>query len=592
MKLRILKYFVIYFLFLLFCSCAKIGSPTGGPADKIPPKILKSIPENGAINFKGDKIYLTFDEYIQLNKINENLIISPPLKNDIKTTIRHKTLIINLNNKLEDSVTYCLNFGSSIVDFREANPIENFEFVFSTGSKIDSFSITGKVLKAFDLEPPDKNTYVLIYNNLNDTAPLKVRPLYVGRCDKNGDFKINYLKDGKYRIYALTDKNNNLKYDLKDEYFAFVDTIVEINDKIFKNNKIYLIDSTIIDSAKVDSLMKQQNFESIYTTSINLKLFKEEERNQYILSKNRPDSIKIVVNFNRSLFDDNFNFNLLDLKPSSDKWYLKEINKQKDTVTIWLIDSTLFAHDTLMTIVKYSILDTSDNYIEKIDTINFIYYGRKELKNKQIEKNFKIKLNTSLQGQGIKELDEDLYIISPFPIKRIDKELFTLQKFQDTIYKEIPIIADIDTLNKRIIRIKADLKPGEKYKLIAKEEAIKSFYNHYNDTLNILFECRKEDYYGKLILNFDRNYKDVIIQLLNMKGKIVKEEKLGDRKKLIFNYLQPGQYKLKAYFDKNNNNKWDTGNYRKKIQPEEVIFYQGSIDIRSNWEIEINWQIF
>jgi len=586
-------FLVTLFLIFLFNKCAKIGSPTGGQSDKIPPKIIKSIPENGAVNFKGNKIYITFDEFVQINKLNENLIVSPPLKNNIKTTIRHKTLILDLNNELEDSVTYCLNFGSSIVDFHESNPLENFEYVFSTGPNIDSFSITGKVLKAFNLEPPDKNTFVLVYKNLSDTAPLKTQPLYIGRCDKEGNYQINYLKEGRYRIYALTDKNNNFKFDLNDEYFAFYDSIVEINAKNFVESKVYILDSSLISTFKVDSLVEHKIFNKRYTASINLKLFLEEQKNQFIISKNRPDSNRFLIFFNRSLFDNNFEIFPLNFKPSVEKWFLKEISANKDTFMVWLIDSILYSQDTLICTVKYSVLDTLENLTNKIDTINFILFGRRGLTEKKTQEDKKIKLYTSLQGRNIKELSEDLYLISPYPIYCLNSDLIKIQKIKDTINNEdIKFLAEVDSLNFRKIKIKADFKPGSKYNIIVLPLAVKTFYQQINDTLNFQFECRKEDYYGKLVINIDKKYTNLIIQLLSMKGEILNEKRVDNENTIVFNYLQPGQYKLRTIIDNNNNGKWDTGNFKKKIQPEEVIYYKGNIEIRSNWEVNLNWQIF
>lgn len=590
--MKFCKFFLLYgFLILTFYNCAKVGAPTGGKVDKNPPKILKSVPENGSVNFKGNKIYITFDEFIQLNKLNENLIISPPLKNDIKATIRNKTLIIDLNNQLEDSVTYCLNFGNSIVDYRESNPLENFEFIFSTGPSIDSFSITGNVLKAYNLEPPDKNTFVVVYNDLSDTAPIKNRPLYVGRCDKEGNFKINYLKEGKYRIYALTDKNNNLKFDLQDEYFAFLDTIVEINSNTFKENNVYLHDSKYIDSSQVDSLLSTENLLKVYTIHVNLRLYQEEQKNQFILSKSRPDSIKIVVAFNRSLLDENFDIKPINIKPINANWYLKEINTKKDSIIIWIIDSILYSQDTLKFALNYTVLDSTENFTNKEDTITFVYFGRKELKSKNIQKKDKIILSTSLLGKSVKEINEDLIIISPIPLSFVEKDLIIIKKSNDTLNNNILKDIEIDSISRRKVKVLCDFIPGEKYKLMVLPGALKTYYNDLNDTLNIQFELRKEDYYGNLVINLDKKYSDIIIQLITMKENVIFERRLDDEDKVIINYLAPGQYKLKAIIDKNKNNKWDTGNFKKKLQPEKVVFYKGNVEIRSNWDISLNWQI-
>jgi len=132
---------IIFILYLIVSSCAKIGAPTGGPKDEDPPRILKSIPSNYSVGYDGNKVELTFDEYIQLKNLDKELLISPPLKERLLTRFRQKTLIIDLNNELHDSTTYTLNFGNALLDNNEGNILPNYEFVFSTGKMLDTLSV-------------------------------------------------------------------------------------------------------------------------------------------------------------------------------------------------------------------------------------------------------------------------------------------------------------------------------------------------------------------------------------------------------------------------------------------------------------------
>ena len=131
-------------------GCAKIGSPTGGPKDETPPVIVSSKPVNYSTAFDGKKIEIKFDEFIQLKSIYKELIISPPLEERPVTRLKGKSLVIDLNNELRDSTTYTLNFGNAIADNNEGNVLPNFEFVISTGNYVDSLSVTGKLLNAFN----------------------------------------------------------------------------------------------------------------------------------------------------------------------------------------------------------------------------------------------------------------------------------------------------------------------------------------------------------------------------------------------------------------------------------------------------------
>lgn len=215
-------------IMIIIAGCAKQAPPTGGPKDVTPPVMVKSIPPAGTTNYKGKSIYITFDEYFILDKLNEKFIMSPPVKVKPKITTKDKTLIINFKGDLKDSTTYTLNFPDVIRDLNENNPIPNFQYVFSTGSVLDSLSVTGNVVLADNLES-GKNIFVMLYRNLADSAPRKVLPDYLSVADVNGYFRINNVKGGKYRLYALSDINSNNRYDLPDEAFAFLDSVIDVD---------------------------------------------------------------------------------------------------------------------------------------------------------------------------------------------------------------------------------------------------------------------------------------------------------------------------------------------------------------------------
>jgi Bacterial Ig-like domain len=233
MKLKTLKFvFLLLALALVLSYCAKQVAPSGGPKDETPPVIVKSIPVSGITNFKEKEIEIEFNEYVQLDKLNEKFMMSPPANEKPDIYLRGKSLFIKFNEDLKDSTTYTLYFADAVKDLNEGNPIENFQFVFATGSVIDSLSVTGNVLQSENLDP-GKNVLVVLHSVLADSAPRKILPDYITLADINGGFRINNVKEGKYRMYALIDNNSNKKYDLADEVFAFLDTIADINH--FKN---------------------------------------------------------------------------------------------------------------------------------------------------------------------------------------------------------------------------------------------------------------------------------------------------------------------------------------------------------------------
>ena len=173
---------VPYLLFLTIIltaiyGCAKIGHPSGGPKDVTPPEVVKSNPPDRTTNFKETKITITFDEYIKLKDVYQELIISPPMEKKPLPHIRNKSLVIDLDNELKDSTTYTLNFGNSLVDNNEENPLIDFEYTFSTTNFIDSMTVMGQILNAFTLTPPKDPAFIMLYDNLNDSMPLKEKPV-------------------------------------------------------------------------------------------------------------------------------------------------------------------------------------------------------------------------------------------------------------------------------------------------------------------------------------------------------------------------------------------------------------------------------
>ena len=80
-----------------------------------------------------------------------------------------------------------------------------------------------------------------------------------------------------------------------------------------------------------------------------------------------------------------------------------------------------------------------------------------------------------------------------------------------------------------------------------------------------------------------------LIQLLNERDAVLAEKKINSNGKVKFEYLNPGKFKVKAIYDRNHNGRWDTGSFRKNIQPEEVLFLQKTIEIRANWDVEEKW---
>jgi hypothetical protein len=225
-----------------FFSCANIIPPGGGPKDSIPPHLISSFPKDSAVNVSSQNIILTFDEYIQLQNTNENLIISPNPKNLPLVDYKLHNVTVKLRDSLEKNTTYSLNFGRAIKDVNEGNEAKEFTYVFSTGNKIDSNHYDGYVFLA-ETGKIDTTLIVILHNNLNDSAVHKNKPRYYTRINGKGYFNFKYLPTGKFSVYVVPNDFTK-KYDDSTKMFAFLNEPILINsnsrsDTLFAYQEFY-----------------------------------------------------------------------------------------------------------------------------------------------------------------------------------------------------------------------------------------------------------------------------------------------------------------------------------------------------------------
>jgi hypothetical protein len=206
----------------------------GGPRDEDPPVLLEINPENESLNIKPQKITLTFDEYIKLDNANKNIIITPRInKDELIISALKNSVIIELNQELEDSTTYVFNFQKSIQDLSEGNSAENLKLVFSTGPTIDSLTFSGKTNIYYpDSRAPYEDIIVGLYPSNDTTDVFTAPPYYLTQADSVGNFKITNIKSGDYRAYAWKDDNNSLKAEFKSESFDFLPDTITIDKNV------------------------------------------------------------------------------------------------------------------------------------------------------------------------------------------------------------------------------------------------------------------------------------------------------------------------------------------------------------------------
>jgi hypothetical protein len=219
----------VYSFSILGNSCAQIAAPTGGPRDTLPPVLQDATPTNGSVNFKGNKITLNYDEYVQVLNLQDNLLVSPTPKINPNVNFKFRTVTVKIRDTLEPNTTYRIDFGNAIADINENNAVKQFSYVFSTGPYIDSLQFSGNVQLA-ETGKTDTTLLVMLYKNLDDSAVLKNKPRYTTKVNTKGDFRFHNLPSGMYHVFALKDESGQKIYNGKDELFAFADSTIDIID--------------------------------------------------------------------------------------------------------------------------------------------------------------------------------------------------------------------------------------------------------------------------------------------------------------------------------------------------------------------------
>jgi Bacterial Ig-like domain len=207
---------------VLNSGCANVIPPQGGPRDSIPPVLLKSEPGDSARNFTGNKVSFSFDEFVDVQNVSENLLVSPLPKINPIVDFKLKTVTLKIKDTLEANTTYTFDFGNAIRDFTEGNPVKHFTYTFSTGKYIDSLELHGKVILA-ETGKPDSTLIIMLHTRADDSAVVKDKPRYIAKVDGKGNFVFKNLPPRNFYIYALKDEGNTKLYLNSKQLFAFAD---------------------------------------------------------------------------------------------------------------------------------------------------------------------------------------------------------------------------------------------------------------------------------------------------------------------------------------------------------------------------------
>lgn len=518
---------------LLHCfiitSCAVVSSPTGGEKDKTPPNVIAENPKNLSTNFSSKDINISFDEWITLQN-PQNVLITPDIEPKPKMIAKRNELSIYFKQTLDTNTTYSIFFGNELKDNNEGNPLDNYAYVFSTGSYIDSIEIEGK-LQTFEDKLPN-NVLVLLYKNWNDTAFTSQRPNYITKANPDGSFSLKHLKQGIYKIYALEDKNNNYYYDLPTEQIGFLDTTLQIDSN---------------------------------TTNIIIPVFLPEEEKYRITEKDKAiQNGKITTTWNKSLSKktDQFqiktqnNINAIAF-PEGKKLQIYFTNLQQDTGT-----------QLFFIIHNDKIIDSIETKIER-EKETLLFFDTTTIKNLKIVENNDLKIVSNFLA--IADIDTNKIIITDTSGKKIP---YTIKRNDDL----------------KTYTIQANWRANQKNNILFQDSCLQDLAGNFNKKQEVALAVEENKKGGNLLLNveLDTNYTNLVFILKNNQGKIVESQSLRNAKvfKINIGLMPAGTYQAEIIKDDNDNEIWNSGNFYKKTLPEKIYKHPTPIILKENWDAE------
>lgn len=537
--MKIVYRFLFLSLLLIFVTnCARTGRPEGGPKDENAPLFVTSIPPYETVKFNKKEIKINFNEYVVLKDLNSQLVISPPMKNPPLISPQgspSEYIKIEILDTLQPNTTYIFNFGNAVQDNNEGNKLENFKYVFSTGTYIDSLKTSGSIKDAKLVEAP-KNINILLYrldSTFNDSIIYKKKPNYITSTLDTTVFKFTNLRKGNYLMLALQESINDYIFNPVTEKIGFsTDTIQFPRDSIIKNPII---------------------------------LFKEEQPYQF---KRAKEISKGKIEFGFEGNAKNMQIKVLSKVPD-DFRSVSKFEVGKDTLNFWF---TPFEADSL----NFAVLN--NNFIDTLTV---------RLRKNKIDS---LIINSSISN--ILNFRDTLFLNSNNPIIKIDTSKISLFD-KDTIavkYTTLP------SKKENTIGIIFDKEPKQKYSFTAFPDAFNDVFLHKNDTLRYRFITKEFEDYGRITMNVSNvNSKNLIIELITgtKKTQVVQRNFLTTSESIVFNLLEPKKYTIRIIIDENKNNKWDTGNYLKRQLPEIILYHKeiNNAELRANFFLEENFII-
>lgn len=597
---------VLLFAAALFTKCASTMTPTGGPKDTIPPVIVYMNPDNFTTNvdtLHPPKIYVEFDEYVQIKDQQKELFTSPAMKKQPSVTRRGKGIVITIKDTLRPDITYAINFGASICDNNEGNPLHAMRYVFSTGDKVDSMYMSGYTADSYKADSVSKTfIYFFIADSVEqpkewDSTMFKYKPHVIARAEKNGIFIAQNLKPVNYRIYAFEDTNNNMMYEPSVDQIGFLDTTY---------NPLHMPGFNIW----FDSLRHYPSADP----QLYFRMFMDRRFARQTLSQQeRPERHKAMLYFGAERPEvTKIEFDSIP----SERVIYDPYTAGRDTVALWFDIPSEELPDTIKGTITYFKHDSVNNLVESTDKLRLAWKyveskdeqkerERLEKEREKAEKNgeswvepekpnpFKV----TIPATGEVNKDKHVDIEFAYPVTKFDSTLIELTMTTETVTEPQSVKYHFvqDSLNRRKYQLRAEWQPKAKYELMIPAGTFFNVAQEQNDTIRCKYDGSDPEKYAivNVKVNSTKQNARYILQITNAQGKVQKQIANATAGTYRFDYITPGDIMIRVVEDLNGNGKWDSGDMVLMRQAERTEIYKNddgieTITTKANWEFDID----
>ncbi|MFR9523338.1 MAG: Ig-like domain-containing protein [Rikenellaceae bacterium] len=591
---------IMLFFSAFFSRCASILSPTGGPKDSLAPVIIAMTPDNFTTNFEAKKIYIEFDEFVQIKDQQKEFFTSPAMKKTPTIYTKGRGIMIDIKDTLLENTTYSLNFGSAIRDNNESNPLNSMRYVFSTGPTIDSMIVSGYTADSYKADSVSKTfIYFFIADSLEnvpqyDSTLFKYKPAAIARAEKNGIFIAQNLKPITYRVYAIEDTNDNQMYEPGTDQVGFIGE--DVSPQELPGFAIWF------DSIRQYPVADPQLYFRMFTDVA----FKR----QILQESKRPLQRQAMLYFGAPYPE--IESIIFDSIPQ-DQVIIDPQTRGRDTVALWFKSPKENLPDTIRTYVSYYKHDSINNLVLSCDTIKLAWrlIETKEMEKARLEKEatrtaaiargeewedpdnpfgYKIPLSGEVNPQRHLTLDFD------YPLVSIDTARLKLTSVApDSLVTNMPIefVRDTSMLRRYYIRSQWG-SPLNKYTLTIPKGVFTDVAGYSNDSLAGSYTVSNPEKYATVKIDLkavDSLGAKYIIQLLNGTNKLLEEKSNLTSGDVQFDYVPAGEIRLRIIEDLNGNGIWDTGNVVERRQAERSEIYssngEDTFATKINWDVEL-----